>query len=45
MLIEALSPEDRDSCQPAICPNCQQFHSVNPFNGEVLAGDELGDPW
>lgn len=44
-LVENRSPDERDSCQPVVCPNCQQFHSVNPASGEVLAADELGDPW
>jgi len=44
-LVEEVSPDERETCQPVVCPNCQQFHSVNPANGEVLAADELGDPW
>src|SRR5690349_12509326 len=39
------SSDERDSCQPVICPSCQQFHSVHPAHGEVLGADELGDPW
>jgi hypothetical protein len=34
-----------DAYQPVVCPNCQNLHSVNTANGEVIAADELGDPW
>ena len=44
-LIDGAAPDECDSCQPVVCPNCQHLHSVNPANGEVLAADELGDPW
>jgi DNA-directed RNA polymerase subunit RPC12/RpoP len=37
--------DHHDAYQPVVCPNCQQLHSVNTANGEVIAADELGDPW
>jgi len=43
--VHDVTRDECDSCQPVVCPNCQQLHSVNPTNGEVLAADELGDPW
>ena len=47
--IETLVPEvtssERDVYQSTVCPNCQQLHSVNPANGEILVEDGLGDPW
>ena len=47
--IETLVPEvtasERDAYQSTVCPNCQQLHSVNPANGEILVEDGLGDPW
>jgi DNA-directed RNA polymerase subunit RPC12/RpoP len=43
-LTEAVT-SDHDAYQPVVCPNCQQLHSVNMANGEVIAADELGDPW
>ena len=44
-LIEEVTSDRRDAYQPVVCPNCQQLHSVNTLNGEVIAADELGDPW
>ena len=44
-LIEEVTSDRRDAYQPVVCPNCQQLHSVNTLNGEVVAADELGDPW
>jgi hypothetical protein len=44
-LVEDVSSDERDSRHPVICPSCERSHSVNPANGEVLAADELGDPW
>ncbi len=44
-LIERAAPDEGDACQPVVCPKCQQCHSVNRANGEVLVADELGDPW
>src|SRR5262249_10852739 len=47
--VETLVPEvtsgERDVHQSTVCPNCQQLHSVNPANGEILVEDGLGDPW
>jgi len=45
--IDIPTPEvtSSESYQSAVCPNCQQLHSVNPANGQVLAEDGLGDPW
>jgi predicted RNA-binding Zn-ribbon protein involved in translation (DUF1610 family) len=47
--IDITTPEvtanDRESYQSVVCPNCQQLHSVNPANGQILAEDGLGDPW
>jgi len=47
--IETLVPEvtsnEHDDYQSTVCPNCQQLHSVNPANGEILVEDGLGDPW
>ena len=40
-----LTLNDRDSYQSAVCPSCQQLHSINPANGQILAEDGLGDPW
>jgi hypothetical protein len=48
-VVETLVPEvtfsERDTYQSTVCPNCQQLHSVNPANGEILVEDGLGDPW
>jgi hypothetical protein len=44
-LVPAVTSDERDAYQSAICPNCQQLHSVNPANGEILVEDGLGDPW
>jgi DNA-directed RNA polymerase subunit RPC12/RpoP len=41
---EVTSNERDDAYQSAVCPNCQQLHSVNPANGEILVEDGLGDP-
>ena len=47
--VETLVPEatsnEQDTYQSTVCPNCQQLHSVNPANGEILVEDGLGDPW
>ncbi len=47
--VETLVPEvasnEHDAYQSTVCPNCQQLHSVNPANGEILVEDGLGDPW
>ena len=47
--IETFVPEvtsnEHDAYQSTVCPNCQQLHSVNPANGEILVEDGLGDPW
>ena len=44
--IETLVPHnEHDAYQSTVCPNCQQLHSVNPANGEILVEDGLGDPW
>jgi DNA-directed RNA polymerase subunit RPC12/RpoP len=42
---ELTSNERDDAYQSAVCPNCQNLHSVNTANGVVIAADELGDPW
>ncbi len=44
-LVPAVTSDERDAYQSAVCPNCQQLHSVNPANGEILVEDGLGDPW
>lgn len=44
-LTEGVTSDERDVYQPVVCPNCQQLHSVNTASGEVIAADELGDPW
>jgi DNA-directed RNA polymerase subunit RPC12/RpoP len=44
-LVPELTSDARDAYQSAVCPNCQQLHSVNPANGEILVEDGLGDPW
>ena len=44
-LVPELTSDERDAYQSAVCPNCQQLHSVNPANGEILVEDGLGDPW
>jgi hypothetical protein len=36
---------DCDTYESVLCPSCQQLHCVNAANGEVVAEDELGDPW
>jgi DNA-directed RNA polymerase subunit RPC12/RpoP len=45
MPILAVTSNERDAYESAVCPNCQQLHSVNPANGQILAEDGLGDPW
>jgi DNA-directed RNA polymerase subunit RPC12/RpoP len=37
--------DDSDGYESALCPNCRELHSVNRATGQVLAEDELGDPW
>jgi DNA-directed RNA polymerase subunit RPC12/RpoP len=44
-LVPAVSSNEDDAYQSAVCPNCQQLHSVNPANGHILVEDGLGDPW
>ena len=44
-LLSEVTSNERDAYQSAVCPNCQQLHSVNPTNGEILVEDGLGDPW
>ena len=44
-LVGEVTSDNGDAYQPIVCPNCQQLHSVNTANGEVIAADELGDPW
>jgi predicted RNA-binding Zn-ribbon protein involved in translation (DUF1610 family) len=44
-LVPEMSSSERDTYQSTVCPNCQQLHSVNPANGEILVEDGLGDPW
>ena len=44
-LLSEVTSNERDAYQSAVCPNCQQLHSVNPANGEILVEDGLGDPW
>jgi DNA-directed RNA polymerase subunit RPC12/RpoP len=36
---------DSDTYESVLCPSCRQLHCVNAANGEVVAEDELGDPW
>lgn len=46
--VETLVPEvtnERDEYHSAVCPNCQQLHSVNTASGQILVEDGLGDPW
>ena len=45
ILATEASSRERGAYEPAICPNCQQLHSVNPANGQILVEDGLGDPW
>jgi len=44
-LVSEITSNEHDAYQSAVCPNCQQLHSVNPANGEILVEDGLGDPW
>jgi hypothetical protein len=37
--------DDDDYYELTICPNCRELHSVDRTSGQVLAEDELGDPW
>jgi DNA-directed RNA polymerase subunit RPC12/RpoP len=37
--------DDDDYYESALCPNCRELHSINRVTGQVLAEDELGDPW
>jgi hypothetical protein len=37
--------DDGDFYESTLCPNCRELHSVNRTTGQVLAEDELGDPW
>jgi DNA-directed RNA polymerase subunit RPC12/RpoP len=42
------APSDSADCdiyQSVLCPSCRQLHCVNAANGEVVAEEELGDPW
>jgi hypothetical protein len=36
---------DCDNYDLALRPSCRQLCCVNAANGEVVAEDELGDPW
>ena len=36
---------DCDNYDLVLCPSCRQLYCVNAANGEVVAEDELGDPW
>jgi len=42
---QEVASKERDDYESAVCPNCQQLHSVNPANGAILVEDGLGDPW
>ena len=44
-LVSEVISNEHDDYQSTICPNCQQLHSVNSANGEILVEDGLGDPW
>ena len=44
-LVSEVTSSEHDAYQSTVCPNCQQLHSVNPANGEILVEDGLGDPW
>ena len=44
-LVQEVTSNEHDAYQSTVCPNCQQLHSVNPANGEILVEDGLGDPW
>ena len=37
--------DDAERYESALCPNCRELHSVDRATGQVLAEDELGDPW
>jgi hypothetical protein len=37
--------DDCDIYESVLCPSCRQLHCVNTANGEIVAEDELGDPW
>ena len=45
ILTAEVGSNERDHYESAVCPNCQQLHSVNTANGQILVEDELGDPW
>jgi DNA-directed RNA polymerase subunit RPC12/RpoP len=34
-----------ETYESVLCPSCWQLHCVNAANGEIIAEDELGDPW
>ena len=44
-LVRAVTSDEQDAYQSTVCLNCQQLHSINPANGEILVEDGLGDPW
>jgi DNA-directed RNA polymerase subunit RPC12/RpoP len=47
-LVAEITSNEHDAYQSAVCPNCQQLHSVNPANGEILVEDGFatpGDRW
>jgi predicted RNA-binding Zn-ribbon protein involved in translation (DUF1610 family) len=37
--------DDDDYYESTLCPNCRELHSLDRASGQVLAEDELGDPW
>jgi DNA-directed RNA polymerase subunit RPC12/RpoP len=37
--------DDDDYYESTLCPNCRAPHSLDRASGQVLAEDELGDPW
>ena len=41
----AAKSADFDTYESVFCPSCRQLHCVNAADGEVIAEDELGDPW
>jgi DNA-directed RNA polymerase subunit RPC12/RpoP len=41
----AARSDDCENYELLLCPNCRQVHCVNSASGEVVADDELGDPW
>lgn len=44
-LVTGVISDEGDAYQAIVCPNCQHLHSVNAANGDIIAADELGDPW